>query len=174
MRGVLRSTAALVIAGGILAIAALLVGVDRDDLVLDAYLVFLAGVAGSTAARLAAAAFPRPRGVVPRTLAKRAARPSRPESLARMEDVVALAEADQLELHVRLRPVLADVAAAGYAAAGGRGGTVLPPEAEPQFTAATWDLVRADRPRPANVGERGIDPAILEAVVGELESMLPR
>lgn len=173
MRPALRSTAAAAAVGAAAAVAALLVGVDRGDLVLDGYLVFLAGVVTLGAARIAAGAFPPPRGVVRRLAESRPALHQEPESLQRMEGLVALAAVDSLDFHVRLRPLLADVAAAGYAARTGYGQPGLPQDAERLFTPATWSIVRPDRPRPES-GAPGIDPASLGSVLDELESILPR
>jgi hypothetical protein len=172
VRRALRTTVLLAIAGGAAAVAALLVGVDRDDLVLDAYLVYLAGVVALGAARVAAGAFPRPSGVVPRAIAQRPERSSVPDSLARIEGIAALAQADELDYHVRLRPILADIAAVGHAAATGAGDDALSESAEASFTPETWALIRPDRPRPAGPGDRGIDATSLRAVLDELESKL--
>lgn len=174
MKRLLRSSLLLVAAGGAAAAVAVLAGADRDDLVVDGVLVFLAGVAALTAARFAASAFPAPRNVVPRTLSARPAAVVKPEALGRIEDVVALAEADDLEFHVRLRPVLTDIAAAAYAVSGAGDGAQLPLSAETAFTRSTWELVRPDRERPGSGREGQIGRAGLEAVVRELESMLPR
>lgn len=172
MRRVLRQTVLLAVAGGVAAAAALLFGVDRGDLVLDAFLVYLAGIVALASARIAAGAFPAPRGVVPRAAARPKEQQLEPDSLKRMEGLVALAQADELDFHVRLRPILANIAAAGYAASGGTSGAALPASAEPAFTPETWEVVRPDRPRPAGAGAPGIDSKALSAVVGELESKL--
>lgn len=166
MRHVLRSTVGWAVVGGLGAVVALLAGVDRADLVGDGYLVFAAFFAALAAARIAAVALPRPRRVVPRALAQPPRRPARPESLRRMEDVVALAQADRFDLHFRLCPILQEVAAAalpGYAVYGER-----------SLTPATWSLVQPDRPRPQGERGRGIATDSLAAVVAELERMLER
>lgn len=172
MRKIVRSTLLLAVGGGAAAVAALLAGVDRSDVVLDAYLVSLAGLAALAAARAALVSFPSPRGVVPRAIAQRAEQASVPESLAGMDGMVALAQADELDFHVRLRPVLADIAAAGYAATAGSAERGLPPAAEAAFSPETWALVRPDRPRPDGAGVRGIGSRELAAALGELESKL--
>lgn len=173
MTQTLRSTVGTGLAGAIVAAAALLLGVDRTDIVLDAYLVFVAGLLALATARIVSGAFPSPRGVVPRALAHTPRRHARPESLRVTEDVVALGQADHFDLHFRLRPLLADIAAAGLAARTGIDLQTTPERAEAELSLETWSLVRPDRPRPEGKGIRGIDTGSLSAVVGELERILP-
>lgn len=169
----LRRVAILAAGGAGVAAAVLLAGFDRTDLVLDALLVFLAGLLAVTAARLTARALPAPSAVVQRALSPRPRPSAQPESLDRIEGLVALAQADQLDLHFRLRPLLADVAAAGYASKGGGESGPLPPAAEGTFSPETWALIRSDRPRPAGPGDRGIPTDRLAGILDELESILP-
>lgn len=173
MRAILRHVAILAVAGAGVAAAAVLAGVDRTDVVLDGFLVFLAGLCAVTAARLTARALPAPGAVVRKALSPRPRPPAQPESLTRIEGLVALAQADQLDLHFRLRPLLADAAAAGYASRGGGGGDSLPPAAEGTFSSEMWALIRPDRPRPDRPGDRGIAPDGLAGLLDELESILP-
>jgi hypothetical protein len=173
MRRTLRSSALLALAGGTAALGALLAGVDRRDLLLDGYMVFLAGVAAFAAARIAADSFPAPRGVVRRAGQQARPRDAGPEELDRIEDIVALGQADALDLHFRLRPVLADIASAGYASASGVHEPGLPAGAEPVFSPGTWELIRPDRPRPSGAVDRGIDTVSLRSVLDDLESILP-
>ena len=161
------------ISGALAAVAAVLFGVDRTDIVLDAYLVFLAGVLALAAARIAAHAFPGPRGVVPRLLVRVPRRATKPESLKLAEEVVALAQADQFDLHFRLRPVLVDIAGAGLAGRAGIDLAAEPERAAAQLSPEAWELVRPDRPRPGGTGARGIDTGSLSKIVAELERTLP-
>ncbi|HEU0303461.1 MAG TPA: hypothetical protein VFR32_02665 [Gaiellaceae bacterium] len=172
MRQVVASTFGLALMGAAVAVVAVLGGVDRTDLVLDAYLVYAGGLLALAAARIASRAFPAPRRTVPGVLARRTQRYVQPESLTVMEDDVALAQADEFDLHYRLRPALADIASAGLAARDGIELAVSPERAEARLTPATWELVRPGRPRPER-GGAGIDTASLRAVVGELETILP-
>lgn len=173
MTHTLRSTLGIALAAGLAAVTALLFGVDRTDIVLDAYLVFVAGLLALATARMVSAAFPGPRGVVPRTLARAARRYARPDSLRVTEDVVALAQADHFDLHFRLRPLLADIAAAGLAARTGTDLHTAPERAQSELSPETWALVRPDRPRPEGKGLPGIDTGSLGAVVTELERIVP-
>jgi hypothetical protein len=173
VRGVLASTLALAVAGGLVAGLVVLVGVDRTDLVLDAYLVYAAGLLALAASRIAARAFPAPRGIVPGVLAQRPRRYAAPESLVAMEDDVALAQANEFDLHFRLRPALVEIASAALATREGVDLESQPERAEKLLSPATWELVRPDRPRPER-GASGIGMAPLSSVVDELETILPR
>jgi hypothetical protein len=173
MTQTLRGTVGAAVAGAIAAGVALLFGVDRTDIVLDAYLVFVAALLALATARIVSGAFPGPSGVVPRTLTRTPRRYARPDSLRVTEDVVALGQADHFDLHFRLRPLLQDIATAGLAARTGTDLQATPERAELELSPETWSLVRPDRPRPEGKGIRGIDTASLSAVVGELERILP-
>ena len=173
MKRIVVSTIVYAIIGALLAGIAVLIGVDRTDLVLDAYLLYAAGLAALAAARVSRLAFPPPRGTVPALLAPRPARYVHPESLATTADDVALAQAGGFDVHFRLRPRLRDIAAAGLAMQSGIDLDREPERAREKLSPETWELVRPDRPRPERVGTTGIDTASLAAVVGELERILP-
>jgi hypothetical protein len=88
-----------------------------------------------------------------------------------LDRVVSAATSHAGELHLRLRPILREIAADGLR---GRGVDL---DAEPQAAQAllapeTWDLVRPDRPRPDDAFARGLAPARLNAVLDDLEALL--
>jgi hypothetical protein len=92
------------------------------------------------------------------------------ESLDRAENVVAIAVSNAGDTHFRLRPVLRDAAAA---ALHGRG---IDLDGEPATARAllgeeAWELVRPDRPRPAETLGPGIAPAALDRVLATLEEL---
>jgi len=173
VREVLVSKILLAIAGAIAAGLAVLFGVDRTDLVLDAYLVYAGGLVALAAAQVAARAFPAPRRVVPGVLAQSPRRYVSPDSLAISEDDIALAQADEFNLHFRLRPVLSEIAAAGLASGAGVDLAHQPERARQLLSPAMWELVRPDRPRPESTGARGISTGSLSGAVTELERILP-
>ncbi len=75
------------------------------------------------------------------------------------------------DLHLRLRPILREIAADGLR----RRGVELDaqPQAAQQLLAPdTWELVRPDRPRPGDAFARGLAPARLDAVLDDLEALL--
>jgi hypothetical protein len=88
-----------------------------------------------------------------------------------LDRVVSAATSHAGELHLRLRPILREVAANGLR----RRGVDL--DAEPQaaqelLAPETWELVRPDRPRPDDAFARGLTPARLNAVLDDLEALL--
>jgi hypothetical protein len=173
MKRVVVSTVGYALFGGLIAGLVVVLGVDRTDYVLDAYLVFVGGLIALAAARIAAGAFPQPRGTVPAVLLRPPRRYVHPESLAAMEDEVALAQSDPFDLHFRLRPVVREISAAGLAAQSGIELEREPERARERLSAATWELVRPERPRPERGAKTGIDTQSLDEIVTELERILP-
>jgi hypothetical protein len=106
------------------------------------------------------------------TRASAAATPLRqpPPSLTRIELETALGVAGSFDLHHRLAPRLRSIAAARLSTQG------VSLEGEPDVARAvlgdtTWELVRPDRPTPADRLGRGVTPEELSEVVGVLESV---
>ena len=94
-----------------------------------------------------------------------------PRSLAQLENEATLAVADALDLHYRLRPHLRAVAAGLLE---GRHGVALdeePERARRLLGDETWEVVRADRPAPADRHGPGLPPDALERVVVALERL---
>lgn len=88
-----------------------------------------------------------------------------------LDRVVSAATSHAGELHLRLRPILREIAANGLR---GRGVDL---DAEPQaaqelLAPETWELVRPDRPRPDDAFARGLAPVRLNAVLDDLEALL--
>jgi hypothetical protein len=114
-------------------------------------------------------------GALPRRRGAAGARPvdtaESVNDLARLERIVATATTHAGDLHMRLRPILREIAADGLR----RRGVDL--EADPRAAQAlvapsTWELVRPDRPRPDDPFARGLPPAQLDAVLDDLEALL--
>jgi len=173
MRQVVTSTVAYAILGANVAGLVVLIGADRTDLVLDAYLLYAGALVAIAAARISRLAFPPPRGTVPAVLSPRPPRYVHPESLSRMTDDVALAQAGEFDVHFRLRPLLRDIATAGLAMQSGIDLDRQPVRACERLSPETWELVRPERPRPERGKTTGIETASLAAVVDELERILP-
>lgn len=89
----------------------------------------------------------------------------------RLDRVVSAATSHAGDLHLRLRPILREIAADGLR----RRGVELdaqPQAAQELLAPETWELVRPDRPRPADAFARGLAPARLDAVLADLEALL--
>jgi hypothetical protein len=173
MKRIISSTIGYALTGALIAGAVVLIGVDRTDLVLDAYLLYAGALVALAAARISRLAFPSPRGTVPALLASRPAQYAHPESLSTTADDVALAQVGEFDVHFRLRPLLRDIAAAGLAMQSGIDLDRQPERARERLSPEMWELVRPDRPRPERTGTRGIDTGSLTAIVTELETLLP-
>jgi hypothetical protein len=138
---------------------ALLLPFDRD-LVVRVYLLVAGGLALEALVRAAARLAPRrARRRSPRRGRREPA--DRPAELARLEDQVVLAAATAADLHFRLRPVLREIAAERAAARG--------LELDEGQAGAAWELVRPDRPAPADPFAKGMRPARLAEIVDALE-----
>jgi hypothetical protein len=134
----------------------------------NAALAVLAAIAVAAAARALLDALPLPRRY-------RGARPqpatAEPADLARIERAVASGTASAGDLHLRLRPILRDIAIDGLR----RRGVELdadPARARELLADDTWQLVRPDRPAPADAFARGLSPDQLDRVIDDLEALL--
>ena len=172
MRRIVVSTVGYAVTGALIAGGAVLIGVDRTDLVLDAYLLYAGALVALAAARISRLAFPSPRGTVPAVLSPPPPRYVHPESLSTTADDVALAQAGEFDVHFRLRPQLRDIAAAGLAMQ--RASTSIVSPSEPERSSRRRRGSSCGRiGRGRRGGGRGIDTASLTAVVDELERILP-
>jgi hypothetical protein len=94
-----------------------------------------------------------------------------PVDLARIGRAVASGNATAGDLHLRLRPILREVAMDGLR----RHGVELdadPARAQQLLSPATWELVRPDRPAPADAFARGLPAAQLDLVLDDLEALM--
>ena len=88
-----------------------------------------------------------------------------------LDRVVSAATSHAGDVHLRLRPILREIAADGLR----RRGVELdaqPQAAQELLAPETWELVRPDRPRPDDAFARGLAPARLDAVLDDLEALL--
>ena len=94
-----------------------------------------------------------------------------PADFARIGRAVASGTASAGDLHLRLRPILREVAIDGLR----RHGVELdadPGRAQQLLAPTTWELVRPDRPAPADAFARGLPDAQLDLVLDDLEALL--
>ena len=88
-----------------------------------------------------------------------------------LDRVVSAATSHAGDLHLRLRPILREIAADGLH----RHGVELdtqPQAAQNLLAPETWELVRPDRPRPDDPFAPGLAPKRLEAVLDDLEGLM--
>jgi hypothetical protein len=105
----------------------------------------------------------RLRSELDRALSESTQRAPRVPELERTEREVTLAAATAYDLHVRLLPHLREIAQCRLERSGKTSG--------PDTLGPWWELLRPDRPEPADRFAPGIKPAELRALVSDLERM---
>jgi hypothetical protein len=152
--------------GTVILIATLIVVPDRAEVAADVYLIFLGGLVllglvlltGRSAEEVESPfdAAHRPRRRPPAVL---------PE-LDRLTRELSLGTQSAFDFHVRLRPVLREIADARLNARGRR-----LEDAEGLLGPEAWELVRPDRPSPADRHAPGADPEAVRRFVEALERL---
>jgi len=142
----------------------------RLPLAIRAYALFVCAVALGLGLLALRRAYPSAAPLRRKTMAgSRRRRP--PPTLARIEDEVALGVAGAFELHHRLVPRLRSIAA-GLLTSRRRVSLDSEPERSRRILGdETWELVRPDRPSPADRLARGMQPEALSRVVDSLEAI---
>lgn len=153
---------------GLAAVAAF--GPGRLGLALRIYALLLAAVALSLLLAALRRTYPPETPLRPRGAARPAGRQV-PAPLARLEQEVALGAAWSFDLHHRLRPRVRGLAAELLAARRGVSLDGAPEHARALLGSETWELVRADRPPPADRRARGIAAPELARAVESLERL---
>jgi hypothetical protein len=98
----------------------------------------------------------------------RAPRRTTPD-LAAIDRLLALSISSAEDAHLRLRPLVLDIARQRLADHTGVRIDAAPEAAAAALGPEVWELVRPDRPRPDDRRARGISPADLRAIVESLE-----
>jgi hypothetical protein len=140
-----------------------------EALLLDVYLLCIGGVLLLALVRIVNANVPRssPFDAALAAMRRHPSDSGAPELTRDLE----LATLNEFHLHNRVRPVLREIAANRLQSRYGIDLDAEPVRARELVGAATWDLVRPDRPVPADRLATGLSVAELSAVVTELESM---
>jgi hypothetical protein len=145
------------------AIAAFAAPGDRS-LELHVYVLVLGGMAMTGVVSAVGGAVPRGRSSELRRALDAKPAPAEPvRDLERMQRVVTLSVANAQDLHLRLLPILRDIAAARLERTGRR-----PSE---ETLGRWWELLRPDRPAPVDRFERGLPESELRALVADLARM---
>jgi hypothetical protein len=105
----------------------------------------------------------RLRSELDRALSESPQREQRLPELERTEREVTLASATAYDLHLRLLPHLREIAQCRLERSGKTSG--------PDTLGRWWELLRPDRPEPDDRFAPGIEPAVLRALVSDLERM---
>ena len=101
----------------------------------------------------------------------RKAADSQPEELVRMERELILGSADADHAHRRLLPLLRATAAARIAARHGFELERRPDAARALLGSDAWELLRPDRPEPADRHDAGVPEAQIAAVIARIEAL---
>jgi len=113
----------------------------------------------------------RPASRFEATLRSRKPPPREPEELLRMERELVLGSADADHAHRRLLPLLRGTAAARISARHGFELARRPEAARDLLGEDVWELLRPDRPQPADRHGPGVPRARVEAVIERVESL---
>jgi hypothetical protein len=106
-----------------------------------------------------------------RALGRRPAAAPRPDDLVRLEDQVAMAVSLASDLHARLRPLVAEVAAQRLRTRHGVDLERRPDAARALLGEEAWELVRPDAAAPADRFARGISSARLARCLDAVEAL---
>jgi len=154
------------LAAGVLGLARLLAP-GWFELELDIFILVVGGIALVDVVMLLRNAYPLEHVPAIAAALEREAEPlQRPPQLDRLERELTMATATAFDLHARLRPQLREIAEMRLAARG-----VPLEDAEGVIDEELWELVRPDRPPPANRHAEGIPPAELRRAVEALEAL---
>jgi hypothetical protein len=155
-----------------LALLAVLVFVPgRTELAIRVYAFVLCGVALGLLIVALRRAYPRATPIRPPQARRGRAPRDAPAMLSRLEQEVALGVAGSFDLHHHLRPRLRTIAAELLTARRRISLDRDRPEARALLGEETWELVREDRPPPADRLARGAEPEVLDRVVISLERL---
>lgn len=153
------------------ALAAVVLGLARllapgwFELELDIFILVVGGIALADVVILLRETYPvEDVTEIAAALERDAEPPQRPPQLERLERELTMATATAFDLHARLRPQLREIAGMRLAARGLR-------LEEGVLDDDLWELVRPDRPPPANRHAEGIKPAELRRAVEALEAL---
>ena len=144
--------------------------ISRERL-LAAYVLVLAAIALASLTRIAQPDKLQPASRFELALARRREAPTRPPELVRTERELTLGTASAAHAHRRLLPLLRDAAAARLVAWHGVELDRQPAAARALLGDEAWELLRPDRPDPADPHGPGVPRSSVEALVERIEQL---
>jgi hypothetical protein len=170
--GPLQRSAAWAVLATAAAVAGLLLATEQRQVTLRLYAVALGAIALQALFSSGFGAHARDDGprLLPGFLRRRPPAPDRPRQLEELEHAAGFALGTAFDVHYRLRPHLAAIAADRLA----RRGVSLDrsPEAARRLLGPdAWELVQPDRPAPQDRNSPGIPLARLRAAVSALDAL---
>jgi hypothetical protein len=148
---------------------ALALAPDRARLETHIWLLVVLGLALLAFVGVVRSGYPSTPSPFAASLRQRHLSVERPGSLVRLEREVSMAGSAAFDVHYRLRPALVALAAGLLSSRRGIDLEREPDRAQAVLGDDVWELVRPDRPQPAERLGAGIDPAQLDRVVTALE-----
>jgi len=142
---------------------------SRAALEMHVWLLVVLVIALLALLRLVHATYPRQPSPFDASLRRPQVPAERPLALTRLEREVSMAGTSAFDLHARLRPTIAELAAELLSARRGIDLARDPDRARAVLGDDAWELVRRDRPAPAERHAPGLDEAALARVVVALE-----
>jgi hypothetical protein len=144
----------------------------RKELELDVYVLTVGAMALLAAIFATRRAFPvEEQSTLAAALHREEHPPVRPPDLERTERMLSMAATTAFDLHVRLRPVLREVAEQRLAERRGLRLDSGDPRVEEACGEELWEVVRPDREAPDHRYRPGLDRAALQRVVERLEAI---
>jgi hypothetical protein len=114
---------------------------------------------------------PKPPPRFEQALRRRKPKSAPPEELLRMEREIVLGSADADHAHRRLKPLLRGIASARIAARHGFELERRPEEARALLGEDVWELLRPDRPAPADRDAPGVPRKAIVAAIERIEAL---
>lgn len=145
-------------------VATLAIVPDQAEVAADIYLLFLGGLALLGLVVLTGRSGERKESPFDAARRPRRRPPAVLPELDRLGRELSLGTQSAFDFHVRLRPVLREIADARLSARGRR-----IEDAEELLGPEAWDLIRPDRPAPEDRHAPGADPAAVRRFVDALE-----
>ena len=168
MRRIWRASKLFLPPTGAFAVA-LVLAPDRAELVVHIWLLVMLGLACLTLLQIIHTVYPSGDSPFLASLRRPSISAEQPTSLARTEREVSMAGAAAFDVHFRLRPVLVDLAADLLSTRRGIDLERNPERAHLAIGDEVWEIVRPDRPEPAQRHAAGLDRATLDRIVTALE-----
>jgi hypothetical protein len=150
---------------------ALAVAPDRAALEIHVWLLVVLALACIVLVRAVHRAYPTGNSPFLASLRIATLQAERPNSLARTERELSMAGAAAFDVHFRLRPVLAELAADLLSTRRGIDLDRSPERAHVALGDEVWEIVRPGRPEPAERHAPGLDEAQLDRIVTALEHL---
>jgi hypothetical protein len=150
---------------------ALALAPDRAALEVHVWLLVVLSLALLAFLAIVRAAYPRTPSPFAASLGRAPVAAERPGGLEHLEREVSMAGSAAFDVHHRLRPLVVELASELLSSNRGIDLDRDPDRAHAVIGDDVWELVRPDRPQPADKHDPGIDEARLERVVMALESI---